>query len=345
MSTIDDLLRPNIRSLTPYSSARDDFKGAARIRLDANENPYDREGLNRYPDPYQSVLKKRISAVKSVPAENIFLGNGSDEAIDLLIRAFCRPGMDKVLTFTPTYGMYKVSAAINDAEVIEVPLKADFQPDTDAAWKHMRDKNVKIAFLCSPNNPTGNLMDSARVMDLLQHFEGITVIDEAYIDFADAESWSQRMAEFPRLVVLQTLSKAYGLAGLRLGMAFASKEMVGVLNRIKPPYNVNALTQTEALNQLKDRSKMVKEVKALVRERQKLSEILACLPIFTAIHPSDANFLLAISPRADEIYERLSAKGVLIRNRSSALPGALRITVGTPEENDQLITMLRNFKS
>lgn len=345
MNSLENLLRPNIRALIPYSSARDDFKGTAHIRLDANENPYNREGLNRYPDPYQSILKKRISAVKSVPTENIFLGNGSDEAIDLLIRAFCRPGIDKVLTFIPTYGMYKVSAAINDVEVIEVPLNDDFQPDTDAAWKHIRGKNVKIGFLCSPNNPTGNLMDSARVMDLLKHFDGITVIDEAYIDFADAESWSQRLEEFPRLVVLQTLSKAYGLAGIRLGMAFASREMVSVLNRIKPPYNVSALTQAEALNQLKDRGSMVKEVKVLVRERQKLSEILACLPIFTAIHPSDANFVLAISPRADEIYKRLSAKGVLIRNRSSLLPGALRITVGTPEENDQLIAMLRNFKS
>jgi histidinol-phosphate aminotransferase len=343
MSTIDKLLRPNILGLNPYASARDEYSGEARIWLDANENPYDREGLNRYPDPYQRKLKARIAQLKAVATPNIFLGNGSDEAIDLLIRAFCRPGIDKVLTFTPTYGMYKVSATINDVQVIEVPLDADFQPDTDTAWKHMRDKNVKIAFLCSPNNPTGNLMDSARVMELLQHFEGITVIDEAYIDFAEAESWSLKLAEFPRLVVLQTLSKAYGLAGIRLGMAFAAKEVTGILNRIKPPYNVNALTQQEALRQLEDRRKVQSEVKSILRERQKLSEVLACLPIFTRVYPSDANFVLAISPRAEEVYSRLSAKGVVIRNRSNVLPGALRITVGTPEENDQLIDMLRNF--
>lgn len=343
MSKLNEILRPNILSLTPYSSARDDFKGKADIWLDANENPHDREGLNRYPDPYQRELKARIAEIKGLPAANLFLGNGSDEAIDLLIRAFCRPGIDKVLTFAPTYGMYKVSAAINDVEVIEVPLDADFQPDTDAAWKHIRDKNVKIAFLCSPNNPTGNLMDGARVMELLQHFEGITVIDEAYIDFAEAESWTRRLAEFPRLVVLQTLSKAYGLAGIRLGMAFASEEMVAVLNRIKPPYNINALTQQEALRQLADRRKVQSEVKSILRERQKLSEVLACLPIFTRVYPSDANFILAISPRADEVYQRLSAKGVVIRNRSAVLEGALRITVGTPEENDTIIDMLRNF--
>lgn len=341
MSNLKDLLRPNVLKLKPYSSARDEFKGDARIWLDANENPFDRKGLNRYPDPYQSALKARISEIKDVPAENMFLGNGSDEAIDLLIRAFCRPSIDKVLTFSPTYGMYRVSAAINDVEVVEVPLDADFQPDPAAST--IQDEKVKIVFLCSPNNPTGNLIDERRVTELLQSFKGIVVIDEAYIDFAKSESWSRKMEAFPRLVVLQTLSKAFGLAGIRLGMAFANEEVIAVLNRIKPPYNVNALTQAEALRELKETRNLKSEVASIWREREKLKDALNQLPIFTRIYPSDANFIFVTSPRADEVYRRLVEKGVVIRNRTSVRDGALRITVGTPEENDQLIKLLRTF--
>lgn len=341
MTEIESLLRPNVLKLKPYSSARDEFKGDAHIWLDANENPFDRNGLNRYPDPYQKALKLRISEIKDVPAANVFLGNGSDEAIDLLIRAFCRPDIDKILTFTPTYGMYQVSAAINDVEVVEVPLDANFQPDLGAIPIH--DEKVKIIFLCSPNNPTGNLMDEGRVTELLESFRGIVVIDEAYIDFAESKSWSRKMEAFPRLVVLQTLSKAFGLAGIRLGMAFANEEVIAVLNRIKPPYNVNAPTQAEALRQLEETRNVQSEVESIWRERQKLNEALNRLLIFTRVYPSDANFILVTSPRADEVYRRLVEKGVVIRNRTSVLKGALRITVGTPEENDQLIKLIRKF--
>jgi len=341
MTEIESLLRPNVLGLKPYSSARDEFSGNANAWLDANENPFDHKGLNRYPDPHQTKLKARISEVKKVSASNIFLGNGSDEAIDLLIRAFCRPGVDKVVTFSPTYGMYKVSAAINDVEVKEVPLNTDFQPAGDIGF--IDDPKIKIVFLCSPNNPTGNLMDKEKVMELLKNFRGITVIDEAYIDFAKAESWKERLSEFPRLVVLQTLSKAYGLAGIRLGIACANAELIEILNRIKPPYNVSALTQSEALRQLENPRNVEMEVRSIWRERKKLSEALLSLPLFATIYPSDANFVFATSPRADDVYSFLLRKGVVIRNRSSIFDGALRITVGTPEENNQIIELLRTF--
>ena len=338
---IQRLLRPNIRRLQPYACARDEFKGEASVFLDANENPYNAP-YNRYPDPLQTRLKERIAEVKGVPAANIFLGNGSDEPIDLLYRAFCEPGTDNVAAIEPTYGMYRVCADVNDVEYRPVLLGEGFALSADALLA-AADGHTKLAWLCSPNNPTGNSLDPAEVERVLRRFPGITVVDEAYIDFAVGAGFLPRLAEFPRLVVLQTFSKAWGGAAIRLGMAFASEEIVQVLNKIKYPYNVNLLTQRQALRMLEQPGRTRQWVDALLEERARLLAALAAVPCIRRVHPTDANFVLVQVADADAVYRYLTGQGIIVRNRNrvSLCQGGLRITVGTPEEDDALLAALR----
>lgn len=340
---LDKLLRNNIRSLQPYSCARDEFKGEASVYLDANENPYNAP-FNRYPDPLQWEVKEQITRVKGVPAENIFLGNGSDEPIDLLFRAFCEPRIDNVVAIEPTYGMYKVSANINDVEYRKVILDENFQFSAD---KLLDATNLytKIIWLCSPNNPTGNSLDRNEIIKLLTSFEGIVVLDEAYIDFAAEGSFSEMLSHYPNLVILQTFSKAWGSAAIRLGMAFASKEIIAVLNKIKYPYNINILTQKQALSALKNDAQVKQWVKTLLTERAVLVEALKQLPIVQHIYPTDANFVLVRVDDANALYHYLVDKSIIVRNRNtvSLCLGCVRITVGTPEENQILLEELKKF--
>jgi len=340
---LDKLLRNNIRSLQPYSCARDEFKGEASVYLDANENPYNAP-FNRYPDPLQWEVKEQITRVKGVPAENIFLGNGSDEPIDLLFRAFCEPRIDNVVAIEPTYGMYKVSANINDVEYRKVLLDENFQFSAD---KLLDATNLytKIIWLCSPNNPTGNSLDRAEIIKLLTSFEGIVVLDEAYIDFAAEGSFSEMLSHYPNLVILQTFSKAWGSAAIRLGMAFASTEIIAVLNKIKYPYNINILTQKQALSALKNDIQVKQWVKTLLTERAVLVDALQQLPIVQHIYPTDANFVLVRVDDANALYHYLVDKSIIVRNRNtvSLCLGCVRITVGTPEENQILLEELKKF--
>jgi len=340
---LDKLLRNNIRSLQPYSCARDEFKGEASVYLDANENPYNAP-FNRYPDPLQWEVKEQITRVKGVPAENIFLGNGSDEPIDLLFRAFCEPRIDNVVAIEPTYGMYKVSANINDVEYRKVLLDENFQFSAD---KLLDATNLytKIIWLCSPNNPTGNSLDRNEIIKLLTSFEGIVVLDEAYIDFAAEGSFSEMLSHYPNLVILQTFSKAWGSAAIRLGMAFASTEIIAVLNKIKYPYNINILTQKQALSALKNDVQVKQWVKTLLAERAVLVEALQKLPIVQHIYPTDANFVLVRVDDANALYHYLVDKSIIVRNRNtvSLCLGCVRITVGTPEENQILLEELKKF--
>jgi histidinol-phosphate aminotransferase len=309
------------------------------ISLDANENPFDHKSLNRYPDPYQRKLKRKIGELKGVKESSIFLGNGSDEAIDLLIRAFCEPGKDSILIFTPTYGMYQISADINAVETLEVPLKADFQIDLEKAL----EVDAKLTFICSPNNPTGNDMDEDAVETILRNSKGLVIVDEAYIDFSKRESWTRRLEEFPNLIVLQTFSKAYGLASIRLGMAFANEVVVEILNKIKPPYNVNGLTQNFALEALENREAVHSEIEMILEERAEMEVALKKLNAVKKIYPSEANFLLIEIDRATELYRYLAEKGIVVRDRSKQVKDALRITIGTPSENETLIQNIKSF--
>lgn len=340
---IEKLLRENIRSLQPYSCARDEFKGEASVYLDANENPYNAP-FNRYPDPLQWEVKEQISKIKQVQAENIFLGNGSDEPIDLLYRAFCEPRVDNVVAIEPTYGMYKVSAAINDVEYRKVLLDEKFQFSAD---KLLAATNLytKIIWLCSPNNPTGNSLNRDEIIKLLSSFEGIVVVDEAYIDFASEASFSEKLTQFPNLVILQTFSKAWGSAAIRLGMAFASLEIIAVLNKIKYPYNINILTQKQALKALKNAEQVNEWVKTLLEERTVLVEALQKLPFVQHIYPTDANFVLVKVDDANAVYQYLVNKSIIVRNRNtvSLCLGCVRITVGTPGENKILLDELKQF--
>lgn len=340
---IDKLLRDNIRSLQPYSCARDEFKGEASVYLDANENPYNAP-FNRYPDPLQWEVKELITKVKNVPSENIFLGNGSDEPIDLLYRAFCEPRIDNVVAIEPTYGMYKVSASINDIEYRKVLLDENFQFTADSLLA-ATNLYTKLIWLCSPNNPTGNSLDRKEIVKLLTSFEGIVVLDEAYIDFASEESFSEFLSQYPNLVILQTFSKAWGSAAIRLGMAFASTEIIGILNKIKYPYNVNILTQKQALAALKNAGQTKAWVKTLLDERTILVSNLQKLPLIQHIYPTDANFILVKVPDANAVYHYLVDKSIIVRNRNtvSLCMGCLRITVGTPEENQILLEELKKF--
>ncbi|HRU63444.1 MAG TPA: histidinol-phosphate transaminase [Paludibacteraceae bacterium] len=340
---INELLRENIKKLEPYSCARNDFKGEASIYLDANENPFN-DPYNRYPDPLQAELKEQFSKIKNISTSNIFLGNGSDEAIDLLYRAFCEPRIDNVVAIEPTYGMYRVCAEINDVEFRKVLLNKKFDIE---AYKLMDATNerTKIIWLCSPNNPTGNSLDGEEIRKILKWFRGIVVIDEAYIDFSNKESFLKEISQYPQLVILQTMSKAWGNAAIRLGMAFASEEIIQVLNKIKYPYNVNFLTQQHALKVLQDPFQMKKWVSILLEEREKLRNELSKLAIVEEIFPSDANFLLVKVKDANMIYQYLIKKGIVVRNRHNMplCTNCLRITVGTPDENNVLINTLKKL--
>lgn len=346
---LNNLLRENIKNLVPYSSARDEFKGEASVYLDANENSYGSPiatPFNRYPDPLQFAVKKRISEIKGVPPQNIFLGNGSDEAIDILFRAFCRPGIDNVITVPPTYGMYEVSANINDVAIKKVPLLPDYQLNLEEIAAAI-DENTKLIFICSPNNPTANSINRDDIEAILANFNGLVVIDEAYINYSRQKTFIQELTEYSNLVVLQTLSKAWGLAGLRIGMAFASEEIIEVFNKVKPPYNINQASQQLALEALNNIDQVNAWIKETIQEREKLVSSLASLPTVVKIFPSDANFILVKTTDAKGIYNYLVERGIIVRDRSKVelCEGSLRITVGTPSENEILIENLKNFKS
>lgn len=344
MFSLEKLLRNNIRSIKPYSSARDEYSGKTGVFLDANENPLGSVGLqgyNRYPDPYQSDLKTVISGIKNISAEHIFLGNGSDEPIDLLFRAFCEPRIDNVIVTPPTYGMYRVCADINDIEVKEVNLTEEFELQTEKVLSAVNE-NTKLIWLCSPNNPSGNLMQRASVEKILKEFNGIVVVDEAYIDFSEEPSFITELKNYPNLVVLQTFSKAWGLAALRLGMAFASAEIVQVLSKIKYPYNINLSTQKLALDALRKAEEKDQFVEEILKERDNLKAELSKFSAVTKIFPSEANFLLIRIDNARKIFDQLITQLVIVRDRSSVVlcEDCLRITVGTKDENNTLLKEL-----
>lgn len=344
---INSLQRENIKNLRPYSTARDEYKGQASIYLDANENSFGSPlpaDYNRYPDPLQLDLKDAISKIKGVPIENTFLGNGSDEAIDLLYRAFCEPGKDNVIILPPTYGMYEVSANINNVEVRKVNLLSNFQLDLDGIAEAI-DSNTKIIFICSPNNPTGNSIIRTDIETVLANFQGLVVIDEAYINYAKQRSFIKELTEYPNLVVMQTFSKAWGLAALRLGMAFAARPTIDILNKVKPPYNINQATQDLALAALQNVNQVNEWIKVTVEERDSLSIALSDLKIVNKVYPSDANFVLAEVSDATGIYDYLVNQGIIVRDRSKVTlcEGCLRISIGTPAENQNLIAALKNY--
>jgi histidinol-phosphate aminotransferase len=342
---IQDLIRPTIKALKPYSSARDEFQGNSddMVFLDANENPFE-NGVNRYPDPQQRTLKSLLSTIKGVTQQNILLGNGSDEVLDLIYRTFCEPNQDNIITLPPTYGMYSVLANINAIEIKSVQLDADFQPKFDEIL-NIANANSKLLFLCSPNNPTGNSFEAKSIEKLIKAFKGIVVIDEAYIDFSNKESWISRLNEFSNLIITQTLSKAHGMAGIRLGICYASEEIISVLNRIKPPYNVNILTQQKAISQLEQQGLTQNQVTNILKERDLLITKLESIDYISKIYPSDANFVLVEVDDANKRYDQLIDKGIVIRNRTTQ-PGCencLRFTIGTPKENRTLIDTLKSI--
>ncbi|GAF01695.1 histidinol-phosphate transaminase [Saccharicrinis fermentans] len=345
MKTIEQLIRPNIKSLRPYSSARDEFSGEQAIFLDANENPFNKP-YNRYPDPYQRKLKKKIGELKDIEAEHIFLGNGSDEAIDLTFRSFCEPGIDNVISIDPTYGMYQVAADINNIEIRKVKLTKEFQLDVDGLLA-AADQNSKILFICSPNNPTGNCFPATDILSLLDKFNGIVVLDEAYIDFAPEKSFLPHLAKYPNLIILQTFSKAWGMAGIRLGMAFTSPEIIHIFNHIKYPYNINILTQQTALQLLEKADDKNTWVQELLRQKEQMSLKMKQYPFIQKIFPSDANYLLIKTTAPKEIYNFLVDQGVIVRDRStvSLCEGCLRVTIGSKEENNALYAALDQYQN
>jgi histidinol-phosphate aminotransferase len=343
---INNLVRENVKSMKPYSSARDefeDFDTADMIFLDANENPFE-NGVNRYPDPQQSNVKKVLAKQKKVQTNQMLLGNGSDEVLDLIFRAFCEPKIDNVITLPPTYGMYGVLANINAVENREVLLSEDFQPQVEKILEAV-DENTKIIFLCSPNNPTGNSFSDKSVVYLLQNFKGLVVIDEAYIDFSKKQSWMNELDEYPNLVITQTLSKAYGLAGIRLGICYASSAIISVLNKIKPPYNVNELTQLRALDRLSDPEKIKSEIASITAQREELLKVLIDVKFVEKIYPTEANFILIKVDDANKRYAELIAKGIVIRNRTTQplCENTLRLTIGTEQENKKLMEALASL--
>jgi histidinol-phosphate aminotransferase len=340
---IKDLIRENIKSLEAYSSARDEFKAMSSefVFIDANENPFD-TGLNRYPDPQQTLVKEALSKLKGISEEQILLGNGSDEVLDLIFRVFCEPRVDNVIVLPPTYGMYEVLANTNAIELLKIPLVENFQPNVKEIIKG-QDAKTKLLFLCSPNNPTANSFDANKIETLIKEFNGIVVIDEAYIDFSIEDSWLCRLDEFPNLIVTQTLSKAYGLASIRLGICYASKEIISILNKIKPPYNVNQLTQDVALQSLFNQEKVKNEIAIIISERNQLIRDLQNVEIVEKVYPSDANFLLVQVDDATLRYKQLVKLGIIARNRTTQIlcDNCLRFTVGTPDENKKLINTLK----
>ena len=344
MKPLQELTRPNIWSLAPYSSARNEYAGReARVFLDANENPYN-QPFNRYPDPLQLELKSAIAKVKGVPAANIFLGNGSDEAIDLPYRCFCRPGTDNVVAIEPTYGMYKVCADINDVEYRPVLLDDHFQTSAEKLLA-ATDEHTKIIWLCTPNNPTGNCLKREEVVKVIREFEGLVIVDEAYSDFSSQKPLRSELSQYPNLIVLNTMSKAWGCAAIRLGMAFASEEIIQLFNKVKYPYNVNQLTQQQALEALKDPFEVDKWVRTLIQERTRMMDAFELLPICEKVYPTDANFFLAKMTDAVKIYNYLVDCGIIVRNRHRVqlCQNCLRITIGTKTENNELLAALRQF--
>jgi histidinol-phosphate aminotransferase len=346
MKDIQELIRENIKGLIPYASARDEFKDFNKdmIFLDANENPFD-TGVNRYPDPQQTALKEVLCDLKGVPISQILLGNGSDEVLDLLFRAFCEPKQDNVITLPPTYGMYKVLAKINDIEEREVRLSTDFELNVEEII-NVADSNSKILFLCSPNNPTGNSFAVDKVEELLRSFNGLLVIDEAYIDFSSQKSWLQRLNDYPNLIITQTLSKAYGMAGIRLGICYASTVVISVLNQIKPPYNINELSQQKAMQVLLEKQSVKQDVDQILIERANLIKNLHSLSYVKKIYPTDANFVLVKVDDANKRYKQLLDKGIVVRNRTSQplCENTLRFTIGTKRENKILIEILKKLR-
>jgi len=340
---IENLIRENIKSLKPYSSAREEFKNSASnlVYLDANENPFD-TGLNRYPDPQQNLVKAALAKIKNVSIEQLLLGNGSDEVLDLIFRVFCEPKVDTVIALPPTYGMYEVLANTNDVGLIKISLLDNYQPNVDEILK-AQNSQTKLLFLCSPNNPTANSFNAGKIETLIREFNGIVVIDEAYIDFSSQESWIGRLNEFPNLIVIQTLSKAYGLAGIRLGACYSSTKIISVLNKIKPPYNVNQLTQQTALKALQNSIKTNNEIAIIISERNKLKTDLEEISFVVKVYPSDANFLLVKVDNAIVRYNQLVEYGIIVRNRTNQpiCENCLRFTVGTKEENKKLMKTLK----
>ncbi len=342
------LVRENVKRLTPYSSARKEFKRTANIFLDANENSFGsplEKNYNRYPDPLQCKIKEKVAVWNDVETDEIFIGNGSDEAIDLLFRIFCEPKKDNILINPPTYGMYKVSAEINDVGIRKANLTSSFELDLEAIENKI-DANTKLLFICSPNNPTGNSLDGNAILKLAENFNGIVIIDEAYIHFSQQKSFVSEINNFENIVVLQTFSKAWGLAGLRVGLAFANAEIIELFNKIKPPYNVSEIAQAAVLRAFKNKESVENTIAEIIFEREKLIENLSGLEIVTKIYPTDANFVLVKTIDADKIYQHLIKEKIVVRNRSNVemCEGCLRLTVGTPDENSSLLKSLRNIK-
>ena len=336
---INKLVRKNILSLKPYSSARDEFSGTDGVFLDANENPFGE--LNRYPDPHQQELKQKLSVIKNMPVTSVFVGNGSDEVIDLTYRIFCNPGKDKALTFTPTYGMYEVSAEINDVELIKIPLISGFQVDFDALENYLEDETLKLIFICSPNNPTANSLEN--IETVLQKFNGMVIVDEAYIDFSSSGSFLTKIDKYPNLIVMQTFSKAWGLAAARVGMAYSNDLVISLYNKVKPPYNVSAPNQKAALKALDDKAGFEKRKSIILEQKTWLRTQLMEVPVVLNIYPSDANFLLVEMTDANRVYNELVNQKVITRNRHTQVNNCIRITVGSPEENLALIKALKSL--
>ena len=342
-NNIENIIRENILNLKPYSSARDEYKGDDGIFLDANENPFGT--YNRYPNPQQTALKSKLAEIKGVSPDNIFLGNGSDEVLDLAFRIFCEPKKDKVLTFTPTYGMYEVAANINDVELIELPLNKKFQIDRYKLAPYFNDENLKMIFICSPNNPTGNVLNTDDIDFILNNFKGIVLIDEAYIDFCPEFSFVNKINEFPNLIISQTMSKAWGLAGIRLGIGLMNTTLLSYLNKVKAPYNISSVNQQVALHSLAKRDEYLANVQRILDERQNLIAKLSDLSIVDKIYPTSANFILVKVNDANKVYQNLILMKIIIRNRDSVLKNCIRITIGTADENERFITALKSISN
>lgn len=341
MFNLKNVIRENILYLQPYASARDEFSGRDGVFLDANENPFG--SLSRYPDPYQIELKQKLSELKDVSINNIFVGNGSDEVIDLAFRIFCNPGKDRTLIFSPTYGMYEVTAAINDVELIKIPLNQYFQIDTEIVKKYITNSNLKLIFICSPNNPTGNSVNPKDIEFILNNFNGIVMIDEAYIDFSPSNSWIKRLELFPNLIVSQTFSKAWGLASARVGIAYANEDVIDIFNKVKPPYNVSKLNQQAAIDALSNLSEFEKNKQIILSEKEKLKDELLQLALVKKVYSSDANFLLVEVTNTNIIYQKLISQKIITRNINSVINNCIRISVGTPKENVALLIALKKI--
>lgn len=341
MNNISKLVRDNVRSLIPYSCARDEFHGQEGIFLDANENPYG--DLNRYPDPYQKELKEMISRAKGITVERIFLGNGSDEIIDLCFRVFCNPGTDRAISFHPSYGMYEVSAAVNDVEIIKIPLNENFQIDLNSVESYFQDDKVKLIFICSPNNPTGNCINASDIEFIICNFNGVIVVDEAYNDFSDNPSFAEMTSRYDNLIVMQTFSKAYGLASVRVGMMFAESRIINYFNKMKPPYNISTINQRAAMKRFSRQDEVREQIHKIRMERERLRVNLQKMSLVEKIYPSDSNFLLVKVNNADKVYNALVDHNIIVRNRSRQVRDCIRITVGTRYENNRLISVLKKL--